>query len=333
MSIKSENTSIKTENPAKPRSGKQRLTAIVAGAAISAASLLAATLARASTTITRRSGQRITSWSEIATSSGSGINISDATLDNTGPAGTGSRGDAFDGALNLYVGTPSGLSSGNPSTSTEVLIDPPGATVVNNSPNGGSVSGTASATLNGTSIGVVWNLIFSASAARVDGNFVVTNNSASTFDGYVGVYTNFGSDSSTVIEATSSGDTTIADGDTWVVTSEGSGESDGDDPVILSVIGNSNAVIGPSTDLNAGSDDLVWRVPVSLAAGASTTITASHCLFETIAEAKAAGLSGSCAREAVAVPVMQNPALLALAILTGLLGTGSLASRRKKVKK
>ena len=323
----------------KKQTGRNKLASIVAGAAVSAVSLLGASLARASTTITRQNAGRTTTWSEIATSSSDEIGVSDATLTNT--ANTLDRGDAFDGALNIYVGTPSGLSSG--SSSTEVRIDSPGATVVDNSPNGGTVSGTASATLNGSDIGVDWSLVFSSSAAQVTGTFVVTNNSASAFDGYVGVFTNFGSDGSTVIEATSSGDTTIADGDNWVITSEGSGESSGDDPIIISAIANANAVIGPYTSLNSGDDDLVWRVPVSLAPGASTTITAGHCLYETIAEAQVAADSASCAdiiadapappppaTPAVPVPVMQNPALLALAILTGLLGTGSLVSRRKK---
>lgn len=319
-----------TKPTIKAPSGRSKLASVLAGAAISAVSLLGASLARASTTITRQDGTRSTVWSRINTTSGSSINVSDATLTNATGA---TRPDAFDGALNLYVGTPSGTSGGNTTTSDQFLVDAPGATVVNNSPNGGTVSGTASAVVDGNAIGVDWNLNFSSSAAQVLGTFVITNNSGAPFTGYIGVSTNFGSDNNTVVEATSSGDAILADGDTWVVTSEGSGEADGDDPVILSVINHASAVIGPNTDLNAGDDDLIWRVPISLAAGASTTVSASHCLFETIAEAQAAGLSGNCAGEVQAVPVMQNPALLALAVLTGLLGAGGLVTRNKKVKK
>ena len=318
-----------TKSAVKTQTGRSKLASIVAGTAMSAASLLGASFARA-TTITRQAGGQTTSWSDIATTSSERISISDATLTN--PAGTLSRGDAFDGALNVTLVSTAGSSD-------DALIDPPGASISNNSPNGGAVSGRASASVNGTDIGVEWALLFDSSAAQVTGIFIVTNNSASTFDGFVDISTNFGSDSSTVVEASSSGDATIADGDSWVVTSEGSGESSGDDPVILSIIDNANALIGPDTDLNSGDDDLVWRVPVSLAPGANTTVTARHCLFETIAEAQAAGVSGNCGAPiapsgpAVAVPVMQNPALLALAILTGLLGTGSLVGRRKKVQK
>lgn len=305
----------------KTQSGRKKLVSIVAGTAISAISLLGASLARASTSISRQNGSRATTWAEIATSTGGAINISDATLTNG--AGTPSRSDAFDGALNIYVGFDGG-------SETEMTIDSPGATVQNNSPNGGSVSGTASV----GNLGMDWSLEFSSTAAQVLGTFVVTNNDTSAFDGYVAVKTNFGSDDDTVVEATSSGDATLADGDTWVVSSEASGESSGTDPIMLSVINNANAVIGPDTTLNDADDTLVWRVPVNLAPGASATIEASHCLFETIAEAQAAGLSGTCPDpRAIPVPVMQNPALLALAILTGLLGTGSLVSRKKKLQK
>lgn len=303
----------------KTQSGRKKLVSIVAGTAISAISLLGASLARASTTITRQNGVRTTTWTEIKTGTGDSISISDATLTNA--AGTLNKSDAFDGALNIYVGP-------NDGSSEAMTIDSPGATVQNNSPNGGSVSGTASA----GNLDMVWSLEFSSTAAQVLGTFVVTNNGLSAFNGYVAVKTNFGSDQDTVVEATSSGDATLADGDTWVVSSDG---ETGEDPIVLSVINNTNAVIGPDTTLNDADDLLVWRVPVNLVPTASATIEASHCLYETIDEAKAAGLSGTCSgpRAATPVPVMQNPALLALAILTGLLGTGSLVSRKKKLQK
>lgn len=313
------------------KSGRTRLASLVAGATMSAASLLAASLARASTTITRQNGTRTTVWSEVVTTTGSTIGVNDATLTNT--AGTLNRNDAFDDALEFYVYPSSDTTSSLSDTAT---ID--SVTVVDNSPNGGSVSGTASASVSGQDIGVDWNLEFSSSAARVDGTFVVTNNSASAFTGFVGIYTNFGSDGSTVVEATSSGDTTVADGDTWVVTSEGSGESSGDDPIIVSATSTPGTTIGPDTDL-VSNDDLVWRTAVSLAPGESTTVNASHCLFETIAEAISAAQSGACDPAPPAAPVdlnlrpiptMTNPALLALAVLTGLLGAGTLSRRRNK---
>ncbi|MFT6275895.1 MAG: hypothetical protein ACJA09_003264 [Alcanivorax sp.] len=327
MTEQSKDTSIKSD--IKTRPGRNRLVSIVSGAAVSAFSLLGASLAGAATTITRQNGIFQTRWYSVALDPSLSIVVEDASLATTGGS---SRDDAFDDALEIFVGTPAGLSASNTSTELPMLIDAP-ATVVNNSPMGGSVSGTASATLNGTPLGMVWTLVFSATQARVDGTFVVTNNSGSAFAGYVAVSTDFGSDGNTVIEATSSGDTTIADGDTWVVTSEDSGESDGDDPVILSIVNNPSAVIGPYTDLNDGNDELVWRVPISLAAGASTTVFASHSLFRTISEAITAGVAESSSGVPIPVPVMQNPALLALAVLTGLLGTGGLVSRKRKLKK
>ncbi|MEH6593503.1 MAG: hypothetical protein V7746_24770 [Halioglobus sp.] len=335
----------------KIRTGRNKLASLVAGVAVSAVSLLGASLARATTTITRQTGTRITGWTGVFSSSPtypSSVGLEDASLSNTALGNT--RDDAFDGALEIYLMTPNALSSSDSSTSVAVDIDLPSITVTDNSPNGGMVSGTSSATLNGTAIGVDWSLVFASDAAEVTGTFVVTNNSSTPFDGIVAVYTDFGSDDVTVVEATSSGDTTLADGDTWVVSSEESGESSGYDPIILSVINNPNAVIGPYTDMNSGDENLVWRVPVSLAPGASETVTAGHCLYETIAEAQAAGVAGACvtppapptppviaaaaaaAAPPTPVPVMQNPALLALAVLTGLLGTGSLVSRKKKLK-
>lgn len=315
------------------KSGRNRLTSLLVGATMSAVSLLGASLARASTTITRQVGTRITEWTEIATSTDDTIGVSEATLTNT--AFTLDRGDAFDGALAVYIYPGTDTAS---TISDTALIDTV-ANVVNNSPNGGNVSGTASATVSGQAIGVDWSLVFASDAARVDGVFTVMNNSASPFTGFVGIYTNFGSDSSTVVEATSSGDTTVATGDTWVVTSESSGESSGDDPVIVSATTSAGATVGPATDLNSGNDSLVWRTAVSLAAGETVTVNASHCLFETIAEATAAAQAGDCnsaappsSPSAVGIPALTNPALLALAVLTGLLSAGHLVRRRENKK-
>jgi hypothetical protein len=314
----------------KIKSGRTRLASLLAGTAMSAVSLLGASLARASTTITRQNGTRTTRWTEIVTTSGETIGVSEASLTNA--AGTLDRGDAFDGALEVYIYPASDTAS---SIYDTPYVDT--ATVVNNSPNGGTVSGTASTSVAGQDIGVDWSLVFASDAARVNGTFIVTNNSSAPFTGFVGIFTDFGSDDSTVIEATSSGDTTVATGDTWVVTSEGSGESSGDDPVILSASTSAGVEIGPDTDLD-GYDELIWRTPVSLAAGESVTVNASHCLFETIAAATTAAAAGNCdeasvtappAGDIASVPTLTNPALLALAVLTGLLGAGNLVPRRK----
>jgi hypothetical protein len=318
-----------SRKPAKSdsTSGRHRLASAVAGASMGALSLLGASFARASITITRQSGTRTTSWTEIQTTIGSAIYIDDATLTNT--AGTLLRDDAFDEALSIYLGPASDTSSG---AREAALID--SVNIADNSPNGGSVSGTASATVNGIDLGVDWSLVFSSTEARVDGTFVVTNNGASTFDGYVAIQSDFGSDDETVIEATSSGDTLFDDTDTWVVTSENSGEAADDDPIVVSATTRSDAIVGPESDINPADgddDELIWRIPVVLAPGESTTVGASHCLFETISEAIAGAPSCGSARSAEAVPAMHNPALLALAVMTGLLGTGQLLRRRKSV--
>ena len=321
------------------KSGRRRLSSLLAGATVSAVSLLGASLARAScgseganiTTISRQNGSRTTCW-YVAKSSESAISVTDGTFDST--AGGGTRDDAFDGAMNVHI-FPSSDTESNIAESANYRANLDAIpTVVNNSPDGGSVSGTASLTVINQAIGVDFSLVFASDEARVDGTFVITNNSVSQFTGFVGIHTNFGSDGSTVVEATSSGDTTLATGDTWVVTSEGGSEDSGGDPIIISATTSAGATVGPRTDLD-GDDTLVWRTPVDLAPGETATVSAKHCLFETIAEATAA--AGNCGEAtttggAMAIPTLTNPALLALAVLTGLLGAGNLQRRRESKK-
>ena len=81
----------------------------------------------------------------------------------------------------------------------------------------------------------------------------------------------------------------------------------------------------------------MWRTPVDLAPGETATVSAKHCLFETIADATAAAQAGNCGEAtttggAMAIPTLTNPALLALAVLTGLLGAGNLQRRRESKK-
>ena len=316
-----------TSNFCAKSPGRTRLLNALGGATMSAVSLLGASLARASTSITRQNGTRTTTWSEIRTTIGDTISINDATLTNT--AGTLRRDDAFDEALSVYLGPATDTSS---SARQPALIDT--VLVENNSPNGGTVSGTASTTVSGIDLGVDWTLEFSSSAAQVDGTFVITNNGSSTFNGYVAIQSDFGSDDETVIEATSSGDTLFDDSDTWVVTSEDSNETAGSDPIIVSATTRADAVVGPESDINpldGDDDELIWRVNVSLAPGQSTTIGASHCLYETIAEAIAgAPACNAASAGAQSIPVMRNPALLMLAVMTGLLGAGQLQRRFRK---
>ncbi|MDG1390359.1 MAG: hypothetical protein P8P79_18130 [Halioglobus sp.] len=323
------------------KSGRRRLSNLLAGATVSAISLLGASLARAScsssssttfTTISRQNGTIKTCW-YVVTSEGAAISVADGTLINT--AGGSYRGDAFDGAMNVHI-FPSGDTDSIPLESATLDAIP---TVVNNSPNGGSVSGAASVRVIDQDLGVDFSLVFASDAARVDGTFVIRNNSLSQFTGFVGIRTNFGSDDETVVEATSSGDTTVATGDTWVVTSEDNSEAPDSDPIIISAVTSAGATVGPRTDLD-GNDELVWRTAVDLAPGETATVSASHCLFETIAEATEAAQAGNCAGATTtgatggekAIPTLTNPALLALAVLTGLLGAGNLQRRRESNK-
>ncbi|EED31193.1 hypothetical protein NOR53_2785 [gamma proteobacterium NOR5-3] len=316
---------------ARQGSGRQRLAALLSGGALSLASLLSGSLARANTTFTLAHGAGSTRWINIATGVSSIATVSRATL-----LGPSSRPNAFDGAgaLGLYVYP--GADTGSNTFDDFLIVSPPGPLVSIDAPSRATVSGTSTASLDATTFSVEWTLGFCSESATVDGTFEVTNTSGSAFSGFLGVYSRVGSGTSTTIEETSSGDTVLDDQDTWVITSEGGGESDGDTPVVVSAATSGDSIIGPFTNMGSGGGDLVWRFPVTLAAGQSVTVSAGHALFRTVAEALdgARRGAGTCSSgqesSATPVPALSNLALLSLAIATGLLGTSQLRRRVRK---
>ena len=167
--------------------------------------------------------------------------------------------------------------------------------------------------------------MFDRDEGMVTGTAIVTNASDAPFTGRIYFYTNFGSDGSTVLELTSSGDAVLSADDRWVITSEDSNFGDGDDPVILSFTNTPGAVLAPETDVDEGNDNLYWQLEITdLAVGDSVTLTAGHLLALDVESATPAELPS------VPVPVMTNPGLLALAGTLGLFGALGLSRRRKK---
>ena len=299
-------------------SGKKRLASIVSSAALAASGMLAATVARAATDLTRTSANRYTVWGSVETSSGDYCGaISEATIEL---AGGSSRADAFDDALVLYV---MDSPSSNSSTNFSYVAD---ATVTDFTATGdATVVGSCSASLSSQNLSANIELRFDRNVGRVVATAEVTNNDDEPFTGVLQFYTNFGSDSDTVVEMTSSGNQVADESDTWVITSDGSYE-DGSDPVIKSFTNTPGAYLGPITDVNEGDDDLGWNLDVTdLAPGSSVSISAGHQLYLTAEEAITDSAAAS-----VPVPLLSNPGLLALAGALGLLGSLGLSRRRKK---
>ena len=304
-------------------SGKDRLNQLAAGVTLGAGVLLGAVPAGAvSTALLRNTGAGSVRWDISAVESGT-CALSDADL---GRPSSGefieSRGDAFDSALYPYLHSVTNTSdtsgSGTFEFSEAPTLTPFGVD------SGASVSGTCNAEVGSQTLSGVYTLSFDKDTAKVTGQIVVTNGSASSFSGAVSLATDLGSFSGTVVQDTSSGDNVLTSDDTWVVTSDQSDLK----PVILSFTSSEGAYVGPYTDVNSGGDNLVWKTNVSdLAPGESITISAGHQLFRTVAEAKEAGQALNPA--ARAVPVMTNFALLTLAGFLGLFGGLSMRSRKR----
>lgn len=297
------------------KSGKERLAALVSGVALSAATLLPVGSVRASTNFTRSGTDRSTQWSSVAASEDEQcLGISDATIYMT----TGdTRSDAFDDALELWADN--GETSDSFQFSADATVSDYGATT------DATVSGSCLATVAGQDLTAEVQLVFDRDEPMVTATAVVTNASNAPFTGRVYFDTNFGSDSSTVLELTSSGDAVLSADDRWIITSEDSSFGDGDDPVIRSFTNTPGVVFGPETDVDNDDDDLIWELSITdLPVGESVTISAGHYLALDVERATPR------AAPSVPVPVMNNPGLLALAGALGLFGALGLSRRKKK---
>lgn len=176
----------------------------------------------------------------------------------------------------------------------------------------------------------------------------LTNGGSSAVNVPVDYATNFGSDSSTQIRGTSSGDTSFTTADRWLVTSD-----QGDfDPVNTTVIWGGTPQVQPqsvSTTVFSCADTpgALARFPVSVAPGATIRLMFFQRLSDTTPNALAAapgfdnvvagspllaGLTpgefasavnwniGTPAPQAVSVPVDQRWGLLGLGLMLGLIG-------------
>lgn len=96
---------------------------------------------------------------------------------------------------------------------------------------------------------------------------IVTNNGASSVDYPLRIQSNLGSDGSTVVAGTSSGDTVFDANDQWVVTDD---VDAADDPTMLHVIAGAGALTPASAGLSM--DDLGFSYDLSLAPGETQVV-------------------------------------------------------------
>ena len=341
----------------KKPTGRARLAKLIAGSALGASALLAPSLARATwTSGVRPTGGKTASgdertgleWKGIYTLTDETCAFTDArfggwqSLNNDKYSFIETGGNAFDSALEPYLYPVTNTTNVNSDgfEYTDKAAEARSATLGGGDVIIDKVSGTCSATVNGTTLSGAYTLDFAKDIAKVTGTIVVTNDSTVPFSGALSIYTNLFSDDSTVVEQTSSGDTTFDSDDYWVITSD-SDEGGDPNPVVLSFV-SSETYIGPYTDLNDLNDDpgratatIVWKKNlVSLAPGDSVTLTAGHQLFRTVEEAATAAQQlRDPSAPSVPVATMTNPALLALAGALGLFGSLRLRSRTAKRKR
>jgi hypothetical protein len=190
----------------------------------------------------------------------SGLTVAEATYDvNSG----NSLGDAFDDALSLFVGQDR-LVAGD---TWDVNADGDGV----------SRALTATGMEAGGLVANVEHRTF-ASQHVLRSTVWLTNPGTETVMTPLWVVTNLGSDSSTVIAGTSSGDSSLTDADRWLVTTDDLVDAPSD-PVITHVLsGPGNVDVAPPTGATLAEtdcyyvDDLRYRYPVTVAPGATVGV-------------------------------------------------------------
>lgn len=200
-------------------------------------------------------------WFSFINYGSAGFGFADAS----GPFGS----DAFDGAGFISV---NGLYYTNPDgdydlTGNTITSDP--------------------AVVSGMTVSVQYTALTSSQTLR--SLVTLTNSGSTTLSGVSISYTsNWGSDSSTIIQATSSGDTTYGTDDVWSITSDFSDS----DPVNITAYGNANldAITG-TVHSAAGTEGLGLTYNLDFAPGQTRHLLFFHDIIDTtpnaIAEAEA----------------------------------------------
>lgn len=262
---------------------------------------------------------------------------------NSGAAGSGAaisdasnpeEGDAFDLAAMLWVN----------STQVGGLLTVSGQSAT-----------FASQSIAGLTASLRYDVLTTEPTTRI--LLTLTNPGSSTISVPVDYASNFGSDSATLIRATSSGDTSFTSADRWLITSETESDTD---PVNTSVLWGGTPQVPPQSVSSvvfdcAGTEGVMARYPVAVAPGASVSLMFFQRIDESTANATAAatnfnnvaagspllaGMSpaqfasvvnwnaGTPPAAPVGVPVGQGWTLLGLGLALGLFG--ALAAVRRQ---
>jgi hypothetical protein len=208
------------------------------------------------------------------TSSASAFAITDAYFTSAAP-GTGAGTDFYDGGMSLAVGNTLFV---NPVST----VDLTGTTMTTN---------TVTDIIPGVNAQIQY--YFDPDRFVVRGLYTMTNTTTSAISTSALVFGNMGSDSSTTVQATSSGDLVVGTDDNWIVTDDQttvSSTSDGSDPTnTLASHGTGAPVVptwamtlGSPTPPNSAMDDYGMRYAVTIPAGGTVSVLVFQEMTNTV---------------------------------------------------
>jgi hypothetical protein len=203
---------------------------------------------------------------------------------------SGTRHDAFDGAISWHVNATPGQGSANAYVSPSGTID-----ISPNFPTNPNVATTltgAPQTLQGLT--VTGEMFFSTTKAVARSTLILQNPSGAPITVTVLNASNFGSDQNTVLQATSSGDNVFDPTDNWFVSSETANPTPANDPVLtVAFSGAAGAVRGSNVNApGSGQKDLFYEnYTLTVPAGQTRRLMMFVQMSDTVAHAEADALT------------------------------------------
>jgi len=248
--------------------------------------LFALPLVATSATAVDKPGTRFHNCPEIAGGGGSTWSVcDDFATDNGLPTGGVCSAGANGGGASIREGTLTG------SFSTDAF-DQAANVWVNNAVVGGvrTVVGNgatfAPVTLSGLTVNMRYDFLTTEATQRTFVSF--TNPTGSPITATIAYTTNFGSDETTVINATSSGDTVFTTADRWLITSDGFGFDD--DPVNTTVVYSGTPPLVPNTATTTvyacfETNGALTTYALTVPAGSTSSLLFFQRMTETVAQA------------------------------------------------
>lgn len=127
-----------------------------------------------------------------------------------------------------------------------------------------------------------WDFLKAGPVSR--GFFTVTNKADAEKTVSIEIYGNWGSDGQGGIIATSNGDTTVDNTDSWVTTADDLVDGNNGDPVITTGIGGPGST-ADSTVVSLDTSDYVLEYNVTIPAGESRSVVVFHEMSKSISDA------------------------------------------------